>query len=240
MTALPAEAPTAQPAAPDGHAPYRPRPVRGYASGKEDYLRRLRKIEGQVRGLQKMIEGDAWCPDVVTQVARHPRPAGGRHRPAQRPPAALRHRRSGIAGGGRRAARRGHRHHPPGHPAVTHWAADLAASRHGADHGDGHHHDGDHHGGQDGAVTDPVCGMTVDPATAAARRGSGPETVYLCSEGCAAAYDAAQAGHATVAGQRIPGRSKRVLASRLQVPPRLHGAAAPDIRGYTAFLPAVP
>jgi DNA-binding FrmR family transcriptional regulator len=52
------------------HEPaHRPRPVRGYASGKEDYLRRLRKIEGQVRGLQKMIESDAWCPDVVTQVA---------------------------------------------------------------------------------------------------------------------------------------------------------------------------
>jgi DNA-binding FrmR family transcriptional regulator len=45
------------------------RPVRGYASGKDDYLRRLRKIEGQVRGLQKMIEADTWCPDVVTQVA---------------------------------------------------------------------------------------------------------------------------------------------------------------------------
>jgi len=47
----------------------RPRPVRGYASGKEDYLRRLRKIEGRVRGLQKMIEAGTWCPDVVTQVA---------------------------------------------------------------------------------------------------------------------------------------------------------------------------
>jgi DNA-binding FrmR family transcriptional regulator len=44
------------------------RPQRGYASGKQDYLRRLRKIEGQVRGLQKMIEADTWCPDVVTQV----------------------------------------------------------------------------------------------------------------------------------------------------------------------------
>ena len=44
------------------------RPRRGYASGKEDYLRRLRKIEGQVRGLQKMIEADTWCPDVVIQV----------------------------------------------------------------------------------------------------------------------------------------------------------------------------
>ena len=46
-----------------------PRPVRGYASGKDDYLARLKKIEGQVRGLQRMIEGDKWCPDVVTQVA---------------------------------------------------------------------------------------------------------------------------------------------------------------------------
>jgi DNA-binding FrmR family transcriptional regulator len=44
------------------------RPQRGYASGKQDYLRRLAKIEGQVRGLQKMIEADTWCPDVVIQV----------------------------------------------------------------------------------------------------------------------------------------------------------------------------
>jgi P-type Cu+ transporter len=39
-------------------------------------------------------------------------------------------------------------------------------------------------------VTDPVCGMTVDPATAAGQRGTGPDTVYFCSAGCAAAYDA--------------------------------------------------
>lgn len=45
------------------------RTTRGYASGKDDYLLRLRKVEGQVRGLQRMIEADAWCPDVVTQVA---------------------------------------------------------------------------------------------------------------------------------------------------------------------------
>jgi len=43
--------------------------ARGDASGKDDYLRRLGKIEGQVRGLQRMIETDTWCPDVVTQVA---------------------------------------------------------------------------------------------------------------------------------------------------------------------------
>lgn len=45
------------------------RPARGYASGKDDYLLRLRRIEGQMRGLQKMIEDDRWCPEVVTQVA---------------------------------------------------------------------------------------------------------------------------------------------------------------------------
>jgi hypothetical protein len=53
--------------APDG-SPSGARPgrrARGYASGKADYLSRLRKIEGQVRGLQKMVEADSWCPDVV-------------------------------------------------------------------------------------------------------------------------------------------------------------------------------
>ncbi len=45
------------------------RPVRGYASGKDDYLSRLKKIEGQVRGLQRMVEADKWCPDIVTQVS---------------------------------------------------------------------------------------------------------------------------------------------------------------------------
>jgi DNA-binding FrmR family transcriptional regulator len=42
---------------------------RGYASGKADYLSRLAKIEGQVRGLQKMVDADTYCPDVVVQVA---------------------------------------------------------------------------------------------------------------------------------------------------------------------------
>ena len=45
------------------------RSARGYASGRDDYLTRLRRIEGQVRGVQKMIEDDRWCPDVVTQLA---------------------------------------------------------------------------------------------------------------------------------------------------------------------------
>lgn len=32
-------------------------------------LRRLKRIEGQVRGLQKMVEEDRYCPDIITQVA---------------------------------------------------------------------------------------------------------------------------------------------------------------------------
>lgn len=36
---------------------------------KEANLKRLRRIEGQVRGLQKMVEEDRYCPDVITQIA---------------------------------------------------------------------------------------------------------------------------------------------------------------------------
>ena len=41
----------------------------GYTSNKEDYSRRLRRIEGQVRGLQKMVEDDKYCIDILTQVS---------------------------------------------------------------------------------------------------------------------------------------------------------------------------
>jgi DNA-binding FrmR family transcriptional regulator len=41
----------------------------GYAGSTEDYLRRLRRIEGQVRGLHRMVEQDAECIDVLTQVS---------------------------------------------------------------------------------------------------------------------------------------------------------------------------
>jgi DNA-binding FrmR family transcriptional regulator len=42
---------------------------RGYTMQKDDYLKRLRRIEGQVRGLQRMIENDEYCIDVLTQVS---------------------------------------------------------------------------------------------------------------------------------------------------------------------------
>ena len=41
----------------------------GYALSKDDYLTRLRRIEGQVRGLQRMIGEDTYCIDVLTQIS---------------------------------------------------------------------------------------------------------------------------------------------------------------------------
>ena len=42
---------------------------RGYSSSKNDYSKRLRRIEGQVRGVAKMIEDDKYCIDVLTQIS---------------------------------------------------------------------------------------------------------------------------------------------------------------------------
>jgi DNA-binding FrmR family transcriptional regulator len=41
----------------------------GYLDTKDDLLKRLRRIEGQVRGLHRMVEADTYCIDVLTQVA---------------------------------------------------------------------------------------------------------------------------------------------------------------------------
>ena len=41
----------------------------GYVDGKDTLLTRLRRVEGQVRGLQRMVESDTYCIDVLTQVA---------------------------------------------------------------------------------------------------------------------------------------------------------------------------
>jgi DNA-binding FrmR family transcriptional regulator len=41
----------------------------GYTDHKDDVLRRLRKIEGQVRGLQRQVADDTYCIDVLTQVS---------------------------------------------------------------------------------------------------------------------------------------------------------------------------
>jgi DNA-binding FrmR family transcriptional regulator len=41
----------------------------GYAENKDDYLQRLRRVEGQVRGLHRMVEEDKYCIDILTQVS---------------------------------------------------------------------------------------------------------------------------------------------------------------------------
>jgi DNA-binding FrmR family transcriptional regulator len=46
----------------DGH-------VHGYAATKDAHLKRLRRIEGQVRGVQRMIDDDVYCIDILTQVS---------------------------------------------------------------------------------------------------------------------------------------------------------------------------
>src|SRR5919197_3328148 len=43
--------------------------IRGYTSDKDAYLKRLRRIEGQIRGLQRMVENDEYCIDVLTQIS---------------------------------------------------------------------------------------------------------------------------------------------------------------------------
>ena len=41
----------------------------GYSATKDAHLKRLRRIEGQVRGIARMVEEDAYCIDVLTQVS---------------------------------------------------------------------------------------------------------------------------------------------------------------------------
>jgi DNA-binding FrmR family transcriptional regulator len=58
---------------PDEHrpatAPTRTTPVRGYTATKDQLLSRLRRIEGQVRGIEGMVEDDRYCIDILTQIS---------------------------------------------------------------------------------------------------------------------------------------------------------------------------
>ena len=44
-------------------------PPHGYSPNKDNYAKRLRRIEGQVRGVAKMIEDDKYCIDILTQIS---------------------------------------------------------------------------------------------------------------------------------------------------------------------------
>jgi DNA-binding FrmR family transcriptional regulator len=43
--------------------------MHGYTENKDAYLKRLRRIEGQVRGIAKMVDDDKYCIDILTQVS---------------------------------------------------------------------------------------------------------------------------------------------------------------------------
>jgi CsoR family transcriptional regulator, copper-sensing transcriptional repressor len=43
--------------------------MRGYTHNKDDHQRRLRRIEGQIRGLQRMVDNDEYCIDILTQIS---------------------------------------------------------------------------------------------------------------------------------------------------------------------------
>ncbi len=60
--------PPSGPDAPAMHAAT-PQPPHGYTARKEAHLKRLRRIEGQVRGLQRMLDEDKYCIDILTQVS---------------------------------------------------------------------------------------------------------------------------------------------------------------------------
>ena len=55
--------------APHDVVPAVPHAPHGYIHAKDDYLKRLRRIEGQVRGIARMVDEDTYCIDVLTQVS---------------------------------------------------------------------------------------------------------------------------------------------------------------------------
>ncbi len=44
-------------------------PTRGYSATKDQLIKRLRRLEGQVRGVERMVEEDRYCIDVLTQIS---------------------------------------------------------------------------------------------------------------------------------------------------------------------------
>lgn len=49
--------------------PSKPSPTRGYTASKDQLLGRLKRVEGQVRGIEGMVEQDRYCIDVITQIS---------------------------------------------------------------------------------------------------------------------------------------------------------------------------
>jgi DNA-binding FrmR family transcriptional regulator len=60
-----AAAAPSEPAHESAHEPV----THGYHKQKDEHLKRLRRIEGQIRGLQRMVDDDVYCIDILTQVS---------------------------------------------------------------------------------------------------------------------------------------------------------------------------
>lgn len=54
---------------PPHHPPAAPPGPHGYSPERDAYLARLRRIEGQVRGLERMVANDTYCIDILTQIS---------------------------------------------------------------------------------------------------------------------------------------------------------------------------
>ena len=76
--------------------------AQGYSDDKEAVRKRLRRIEGQVRGLQRMVDEDRYCIDILEQVCGcHSSPPVGGPRAPRRPHGPLRRRRGQQPGSAR-------------------------------------------------------------------------------------------------------------------------------------------
>ncbi|MEU2285870.1 metal-sensitive transcriptional regulator [Streptomyces sp. NPDC013178] len=63
------QAETAQPVTAEPEPGTAATTVHGYHKQKDEHLKRLRRIEGQIRGLQRMVDEDTYCIDILTQVS---------------------------------------------------------------------------------------------------------------------------------------------------------------------------
>ena len=59
---------TSEPIATETIDPAAATPTRGYTASKDQLMKRLKRIEGQVRGVQGMVDDDRYCIDVLTQI----------------------------------------------------------------------------------------------------------------------------------------------------------------------------
>ena len=142
------------------------------AGARQDLLLRLRRVEGQVRGVQKMVEEERYCPDVLVQMsAIHESLRAVERALDERPFTALRHgsatlrrRQTGPA-----HLRRINRTLLSARPLRPSISRNMDSEK---------------------TVKDPVCNMDVVPATARGSSEYKGQTYYFCSQSCVQRFNA--------------------------------------------------